>query len=65
MSAPNIPALLALNAHIWDTAQPSHEDTTWADHYAEQRKDEAEMPAFDPRADDRAADNYQEKRWTA
>jgi hypothetical protein len=59
---PDIPALLALNAHIWDTAEPTHEDTTWADHYAEQRKDEAEMPAFDPRADDRAADRYYEKR---
>lgn len=60
---PDIPALPALNARIWDTAQPSHEDTTWADHWAEQRKDEAEMPAFDPRADDRAADRYFEKRF--
>lgn len=65
MSTPDIPALLALNAHIWDTAQPSHEDTTWADTWAEQRKDEAEMPSFDPRADDRAADNYFEKRFSA
>jgi hypothetical protein len=63
MTAPNIPALLALNAHIWATAEPSHEDTTWADHWAEQRKDEREMPSTDPRADDRAADNYAEKRF--
>ena len=62
---PDIPALLALNAHIWDTAEPSHEDTTWADFWAEQAKDEAEMPAFDPRADDRAADRYFEKRFSA
>lgn len=62
MTAPDIPALLALNAHIWATAQPTHEDTTWADHWAEQRKDEAEMPSTDPRADDMAADNYYEKR---
>lgn len=66
MTAPDIPALLALNAHIWDTAgPPPNEDTTWADHWAEQRKDEAEMPSFDPRADDMAADTYYEKRWTA
>ena len=61
---PDIPALLALNAHIWDTAQPTREDTTWADHAAEQRKDERGMN-FDPRADDRAADNYYESRWGA
>ena len=64
MSAPNVPALLALNAHIWDTAEPTHEDTTWADHWAEQAADERHIN-FDPRADDRAADNYHEKRWTA
>lgn len=63
MTAHDIPALLALNAHIWATAEPTHEDTTWADHAAEQRKDEAEMPSTDPRADDMAADNYAEKRF--
>ena len=61
MTAPDVPALLALNAHIWDTAQPSHEDTTWADHAAEMRADERHIN-FDPRADDRAADCYHEKR---
>lgn len=64
MTAPDIPALLALNAHIWATAEPTHEDTTWADHAAEMRKDERGM-TFDPRQDDHAADNYHEKRWTA
>jgi hypothetical protein len=64
MTAPDVPALLALNAHIWATAdRPPNEDTTWADIWAEQRKDEAEMPSTDPRADDRAADNYAEKRF--
>lgn len=61
MSTPDIPALLALNAHIWDTAEPTHEDTTWADHWAEQAADERHIN-FDPRADDRAADRYYEKR---
>ena len=65
MTAPDIPALLALNAHIWATAdRPPNEDTTWADVWAEQRKDERGM-TFDPRADDRAADDYAEKRWGA
>jgi hypothetical protein len=58
----NIPALLALNAHIWATAEPTHEDTTWADHWAEQAKDEQAM-SFDDRADDRAADTYHERRF--
>ena len=65
---PDIPAGLALNAHIWDTAQPSHEDTTWADHWAdhwaEQAADERHIN-FDPRADDRAADRYFEKRFSS
>jgi hypothetical protein len=58
----NIPALLALNAHIWATAEPTHEDTTWPDHWAEQAKDERGM-SFDDRADDRAADTYHERRF--
>lgn len=56
--------LAELVADIWATPEPASEDTTWADHWAEQRKDEAQMPSFDPHDDDRAADNYYERRWT-
>jgi hypothetical protein len=58
----NIPALLTLSAHIWATAEPTHEDTTWADHWAEQRRDERAM-TFDDRDHDRAADTYTERRF--
>jgi hypothetical protein len=65
MTAPDIPALLAQAAHIWDTAgPPPNEDTTWADTWAEQAADERHIN-FDPRADDRAADSYYEKRFSA
>ena len=68
MTTPDIDQMLARNKTIWDTADTR---PTWdpademAGHWAEQRKDEAAMPYADPRQDDRAADDYYERRWGA
>lgn len=58
------------NQAIWDAAgdsrpTPPTAADEWAGHWGEQARDERALPHADPRMDDRAADNYYEKRWGA
>lgn len=63
----DIDRMLARNQAIWDAAADSRPPALtvadeWAGWWGEQARDERSLPHADPRMDDRAADNYYEKR---